>query len=283
MPEYATSVCPYCSAALVPLPKANEQCPACGQPIHVRSGPDGYTYLLQERDLPLREPVWAEHRQESSDASSRIVHLVPGWSLVLVVLATVVQLGVLLGVAVPVGKTVLSGTLLSAATDLPSATETTPAGHSFAPSSGPVVTPLPVAEGVASGSVPTSRPTPTPTPTPTPKPTPRPTPDTQHPTITARTPGRNAVNILGNSTIRIVFSEPVRNVSDATIQLTNVRGGWLVHGKVRYDAAKRTATLTPDRRMYPNTEYRVTILPGVIDRAGNRLAPTSWSFRVGSR
>jgi hypothetical protein len=62
-----------------------------------------------------------------------------------------------------------------------------------------------------------------------------------------------------------------------------MRGGWLVHSTVRYDATKRTATLTPDLRMYPNTSYRLTILPGITDRAGNRLPPTSWTFRVGSR
>ena len=55
----------------------------------------------------------------------------------------------------------------------------------------------------------------------------------------------------GGSVIRIVFSEPVRNVSGATIQLTNVAGGWVVHSTVRYDAATHTATLTPDLRMYP--------------------------------
>ncbi len=85
------------------------------------------------------------------------------------------------------------------------------------------------------------------------------------------------------STIRIVFSEPVRNVSGSTIQLTNVQGGWVVHSTVRYDAATRTATLNPDLRMYPNTEYRVSILAGITDRAGNRLTPKSWTFRVGSR
>lgn len=68
---YATSVCPYCSVALAPLPKAKERCPACGLPIHVRSGPDGYTYLLQERDLPVLEQAWAEHEEELSRAGAQ--------------------------------------------------------------------------------------------------------------------------------------------------------------------------------------------------------------------
>jgi hypothetical protein len=147
------------------------------------------------------------------------------------------------------------------------------------------VTPRPVSQGPAGGLVPTATPAPTskPTPSPRPTPTPGPTPDNKRPTISTRAPGRDAVSVSGGSTIRIVFSEAVRNVSDATIQLTNVQGGWLVHSKVRYDATKRTATLTPDRRMYPRTVYRVTILPGITDRSGNRLAPTSWTFRIGAR
>ncbi len=34
--------------------------------------------------------------------------------------------------------------------------------------------------------------------------------------------------------------------------------------------------------MYPGTQYRVQILSGITDAAGNRLATTSWTFRVGS-
>ena len=271
MPEYVTSVCPYCSAALVTLPKADERCSACGQPIHVRPGPDGYTYLLREGDLPVLEQAWTEHQRELTEPRSRIIRLLPRWSLALVALATVVQVGVVLGVAVPVGKTVLSGPPRPAAAGAPHASGAGLAGHSPAPSSKAVATPASGVDGVTSGPVPTA------------KPTPRPTPDRQRPAITVRTPGRNAANVPGGSTIRIVFSEPIRNVSDATIQLINVKGGWRVHASVRYDAAKRTAIVTPQQRMYPNTDYSVAILAGLTDRAGNRLTPTSWSFRVGAR
>jgi Bacterial Ig-like domain len=130
---------------------------------------------------------------------------------------------------------------------------------------------------------PTPLPTPQPTPKPTPRPTPRPTPDTRRPTISARTPGPNAVNVPGDSTIQIHFSEPVRNVSGATIQLINEQGGWIVNATVGYDVLRRTAILTPNLRMFPNTDYRVEVLSGITDRAGNRLVPTSWTFRIGSR
>ena len=60
---YATTVCPYCSLAVDPLPKAKKRCPHCGRPIYVRSGPDGYRYLLQEVDLPVLEAAWAEYHE----------------------------------------------------------------------------------------------------------------------------------------------------------------------------------------------------------------------------
>lgn len=59
--KYANTICPYCSAILGPLPKANKACPSCREPIYVRSGPDGMRYLLREVDLAVIEAAWAEH------------------------------------------------------------------------------------------------------------------------------------------------------------------------------------------------------------------------------
>jgi hypothetical protein len=65
--EYANTACPYCDAALDPLPTALTECPACGATIWVRGGPDGLTYLLQEADLPVLDQAW----QEADDAAHR--------------------------------------------------------------------------------------------------------------------------------------------------------------------------------------------------------------------
>ncbi len=178
-----------------------------------------------------------------------------------------------IGIAVPVGIAMWSGAPLFGWT-----TVSEPAGPSRAPT-GPGLAQSPGAAGGPGG--PSANPTPTVKPTP--KPTPKPTADTKRPTISGRTPGRNAVNVATSSTVRVVFSEPVRNVSASTIRLVNVGGGWAVHATVRYDGATRTATLTPNLRMYDNTQYRVEILPGITDLARNRLASTSWTFRTGSR
>jgi len=200
-------------------------------------------------------------------------------------LATIVHFGAVVGVVVPVGIAVLTGTPLFGRTDRAPVEATSPAA------SGSVALALSAAggpggdSGATTESAPraTPRPTPSPAPTPTATPTTAPssaaTPDTRRPTIKSRTPGPNAVAVASNSRIRIVFSEPVLNASNATIQLVNGRGGWLVRSTVSYDAARRTATLTPNLEMYASTEYRVTISSGITDRAGNRLARTAWTFR----
>jgi hypothetical protein len=59
---YANTACPYCGSDLPEYPRSRKPCPACAQPIHVRLGPDGLTYLLQVDDLLALEQLWTEHR-----------------------------------------------------------------------------------------------------------------------------------------------------------------------------------------------------------------------------
>ncbi len=59
--RYASTFCPYCSAALDPVPRAKKRCPYCGGAIWVRSGPDGLTYLLRDVDRATLDEAWAEH------------------------------------------------------------------------------------------------------------------------------------------------------------------------------------------------------------------------------
>jgi hypothetical protein len=58
---FANTACPYCSAILDPLPESKKRCTGCGQPIYVRLGPDGLTYLLRVDDLSVLEQAWAEY------------------------------------------------------------------------------------------------------------------------------------------------------------------------------------------------------------------------------
>ena len=57
---FAKTACPYCSVELDLPPESKERCAACGQPIYVRLGPDGLTYLLRVGDLPVLDQAWAE-------------------------------------------------------------------------------------------------------------------------------------------------------------------------------------------------------------------------------
>jgi hypothetical protein len=63
---YANAICPYCSVALDPLPRAKKKCPGCGQPIYVRLGPDGVTYLLRDADRHVLDEAWSEHDERQA-------------------------------------------------------------------------------------------------------------------------------------------------------------------------------------------------------------------------
>ncbi len=172
--------------------------------------------------------------------------------------------GLAIGILVPTTLALISGAPLLD-TRAPLGTPSAAGSAAGQASSAPPATPIPTVTSKA-----TARPTASP----------RPTRDTTRPTIVSRAPGRNATGVSGGSTIRIRFSEPVRGVSGSSVRLVNVSGGWVVRSTVRYNASTRTATLDPALNMYPSTQYRVTILAGITDAAGNRLAPTSWTFTV---
>jgi len=61
VPGYANTRCPYCDHPLAPLPASSGACPACGETIYVRAGPDGFVYLLQDIDRRVLDEAWAEH------------------------------------------------------------------------------------------------------------------------------------------------------------------------------------------------------------------------------
>jgi ssDNA-binding Zn-finger/Zn-ribbon topoisomerase 1 len=60
---YDRETCPYCEATFDTLPKAKKRCPACGQTVFVRSGPDGLRHILREADLTAHEATWAAYHE----------------------------------------------------------------------------------------------------------------------------------------------------------------------------------------------------------------------------
>jgi hypothetical protein len=106
-----------------------------------------------------------------------------------------------------------------------------------------------------------------------------PAPDTTAPTVTARTPGVNAVNVAANTTPTATFSEAVTPTS---IQFTlTPQGGSAVAATAAYNATTRVITLTPAAPLAYNTVYTARVA-GASDAAGNVMAPVSWNFTTTS-
>ena len=104
------------------------------------------------------------------------------------------------------------------------------------------------------------------------------------PVITARTPAPNASNVAARvhrATCQFDEALDPATVTNATVQLRDA-GNALVPAAVTYDAATRTATLTPDAPLTPSTGYTVTVhggAGGVTDVADNALAAdVTWGF-----
>jgi WD40 repeat protein len=107
--------------------------------------------------------------------------------------------------------------------------------------------------------------------------------DTTPPTVTAITPSNNATGVSTSLSVTATFSEAM----DATTINTNTfelqgPNATLVAATVSYNAATRTATLTPSSPLATNTTYTTTVKgggTGVKDLAGNALAQNyTWSF-----
>lgn len=106
--------------------------------------------------------------------------------------------------------------------------------------------------------------------------------DTIAPTITAVRPANGRTGVPRGKTISLVFSEPVKGVSSVTLRLRNMRTGTRVAVTVSYDSATRTAYIDPTYRLSASTWYKVKVLEGIRDAAGNVLSPRSYTFKTRS-
>jgi hypothetical protein len=106
--------------------------------------------------------------------------------------------------------------------------------------------------------------------------------DQTPPTVTAVSPADDAVSFDQGTRVTAVFNEPLdpTTVGGATFQLR--AGGALVPADVTYDAATRTAILTPRAALAAPAAYSATVkggAGGVHDASGNPLAhDRAWSF-----
>jgi hypothetical protein len=112
-------------------------------------------------------------------------------------------------------------------------------------------------------------------------------PDETPPTVTGRAPIAGATGVIPTTTVTAVFSEALdaATVATTTFELRDALDA-PVPATVEYDAASRTATLTPGERLAFDGVYTATIKGGAVDPrikdvAGNALAAdVAWSFTV---
>lgn len=102
--------------------------------------------------------------------------------------------------------------------------------------------------------------------------------DTFAPSVIARSPGSGATGVSATATVTVTFNEPVTGVWSGSFSLWHVPSEQVVPASVVYDAASRTATLTPSVPLAPATQYKVELTSRVRDAAGNALAYTRWTF-----
>jgi hypothetical protein len=110
--------------------------------------------------------------------------------------------------------------------------------------------------------------------------------DTAAPTVTGTTPAAGATGVSVFAPVSASFSDALdpASVSGSTFSLRNTATGATVAATVRYDAATRSATLTPSAALTAASSYTATLRggtaePRIKDVAGNALdSSRSWSF-----
>jgi spore germination protein YaaH len=99
--------------------------------------------------------------------------------------------------------------------------------------------------------------------------------DLTPPLVTASTP--HGAWLEAGAIPSATFSEPVGGLSSSTMKMQDTTTGSAVPATVAYNTVTRRATIQPSSRLAAGHGYRVS-LTGVSDRAGNRMAATSWTF-----
>ncbi|WP_157269485.1 N,N-dimethylformamidase beta subunit family domain-containing protein, partial [Azohydromonas aeria] len=110
--------------------------------------------------------------------------------------------------------------------------------------------------------------------------------DTTPPTVTGTSPAAGATGVAATAGVTATFSEAMdaASVGAGSFELRASGSPTAVSATVSYDAASRTATLTPAAALAGSTGYTATVRggttePRVKDAAGNALASSmSWSF-----
>ena len=120
---------------------------------------------------------------------------------------------------------------------------------------------------------------------------PAPPTDSSPPSVKAAKPPAGGERIGLRTTVKIMFSEGVREalLTKANVRLLRAGKRALVATTMRYDERRHRLSLDPRAKLRPRTAYRVVISAAVVDHAGNRLdqdphragaQPATWTFRT---
>jgi outer membrane protein OmpA-like peptidoglycan-associated protein len=104
------------------------------------------------------------------------------------------------------------------------------------------------------------------------------------PTVSATSPGKNAVAAATNSRVIASFSEPMNPLTLTSASFTLAcPAGTAVPGTVSYTVNGNVATFTPTSALPASTICSATITTGATDIAGNALAANYvWTFTTGT-
>jgi Big-like domain-containing protein/regulator of chromosome condensation (RCC1) repeat-containing protein/Regulator of Chromosome Condensation (RCC1) repeat protein len=109
-------------------------------------------------------------------------------------------------------------------------------------------------------------------------------PVSMKPTVVRTVPPPKKRDVVLNTVLRIVFSEPidVASLGASSVQLR--RGTTVVEGQLAFDdPAHLTVTFTPGQPLAPNADYELTITQGIRDLDGDALpADVSVAFTTGN-
>ncbi|MCU1658598.1 MAG: hypothetical protein JWO57_3254 [Pseudonocardiales bacterium] len=107
------------------------------------------------------------------------------------------------------------------------------------------------------------------------------------PTVTARTPAVNGVNVARTANCTATFSEavaglPTTAAATGNFTIKQTATGAAFASMVSYNATTRVATLNPTGTLLANTRYTISLTTGIKDTAGNTLTALTWTFTTGA-
>ncbi|MDX9724308.1 MAG: Ig-like domain-containing protein, partial [Myxococcota bacterium] len=104
--------------------------------------------------------------------------------------------------------------------------------------------------------------------------------DTTPPTVVARSPEPDAVDVPLDATITVGFDEAMfpSTVQDLANFVVKDSSNRVIDGSIAWNDATLTATFTPTQPWWPLSTYSVTLNSGIMDLSRNSLIELRWSF-----